>query len=330
MRWRWIATICLALLCATAGAGELRLRNGALIPGELRRVDGKSIVWHAELIGDIKVETKSIASFDSTTAARLQVGAGEALEDCHLSGDAKNVSLRCTEGTTATAPWRDIETAEAESSGKVTASLTRERGNSFSDEYQGDARATWRRGQRRHELEGNLDYEEQRGDTVEDEAELSYQLDFLRRDGWYRYTKLDYKRNRMEALQERLIAGAGIGRAMHPWHGVNLRLQGGPDVVRFDLQDYGRGTEQGGNLQWRIDWKTGLLRLDLTLFHEGEYGWLFDDTDVHQLTTRSGVSIPLIDRLVAEIRVDYDRMGPQVPDIDNTEQEWVFALGYTW
>lgn len=330
MRWTWIATICLTLLCETAGAGELRLRNGALIPGELRRVDGKSIVWHAELIGDITVETKSIASVDSTTAARLQVGVGEALEDCHLSGDAKNVSLRCTEGTTATAPWRDIETAEAESSGKVTASLTRERGNSFSDEYQGDARATWRRGQRRHELEGNLDYEEQHGDTVEDEAELSYQLDFLRRDGWYRYTKLDYKRNRMEALQERLIAGAGIGRAMHPWHGVNLRLQGGPDVVRFDLQDYGRGTEQGGNLQWRIDWKTGLLRLDLTLFHEGEYGWLFVDTDINNLDTRTGVSIPLIDRLVAEIRLDYDRMGPQVPGIDNTDEEWVFALGYTW
>ena len=330
MRGTWIVTICLALLSAAAGAGELHLRNGARIPGELRSVDGRNIVWRAELIGDIKVETKSIASVDSTTAARLQVGAGDALEDCHLSGDAKNVALRCTEGTTATAQWRDIETAEAESSGKVTASLTRERGNSFSDDYEVDARATLRRGQRRHEFEGSLDYEEKRDYTAEDEAELSYQLDFLHRDGWYHYTKLDYRRDRLEALQERLIAGVGIGRTIHPWHGVNLRLQGGPDVVRFDLKEYGRGSDKGGNLQWRMDWKTELLRLDLTLFHEGEFGWLFDDTDVNNLDTSTGVSIPLIERLVAEIRLDYDRTGLQLPGIDNTNEEWVFALGYAW
>ena len=71
MRGTWIVTICLALLSAAAGAGELHLRNGARIPGELRSVDGRNIVWRAELIGDIKVETKSIASVDSITAARF-------------------------------------------------------------------------------------------------------------------------------------------------------------------------------------------------------------------------------------------------------------------
>ena len=89
---------------------------------------------------------------------------------------------------------------------------------------------------------------------------------------------------------------------------MNLRLQGGPDVVRFDLQDVGRGTEEGGNLQWRVDWKTGLRKLDLTLFREGEYGWLFVDTDVS--------------------RLDHDRVGLQLPGIDNTDEEWVFAPGY--
>jgi hypothetical protein len=318
------------MLATAAGAGELRLSNGALIPGELKRIDDHSIVWRAQLIGDITVETKSIASVDSITAARLQVGAGETLEDCHVSGGATNVALRCADQPELATQWRDVETAEAESSGKMTASLTRERGNSFSDDYEGDARATWRRGQRRHQLEGSLDYEKKRDYTAEDEAELGYQLDFLRRDGWYLYTKLDYTRDRLEALQETTLAGVGIGRTLHPWHGVNLRLQGGPDLVRYDLQNYGRGSEEGGNLQWRVDWKTALPRLDLTLFHEGEYGWLFVDGDISRLDTRTGVSIPLIDRLIAEIRLDYDRVGLQLPGIDNTDQEWVFALGYTW
>ena len=61
-----------------------------------------------------------------------------------------------------------------------------------------------------------------------------------------------------------------------------------------------------------------------------EFGWLFDDTDVNNLDTSTGVSIPLIERLVAEIRLDYDRTGLQLPGIDNTNEEWVFALGYAW
>lgn len=329
MRLARIAALFLLIASQAADAGELRLRNGAVIPGELTRVEAHKIVWAADLIGSITVETRAIVSLSSAVKEPLRVGEDE-LQDCTVRGGRRDVVLQCGEARELATTWNDVEAAEPQSSGKITASLTRERGNDFTDEYEGDARATLRRGQRRHELEASVDYEKKSNRATEDEADLSYQLDFLRRGGWYRYTKLDYTRNRFEALQEATTAGAGIGRTLHLARGLNLRLQGGPDVARFDLEDYGRGTEGGGNLQWRVDWKTALWTLDLTVFHEGEYRWLFDDTDVSRLDTRTGVALPLVQGLIAEIRLDYDRVGLQVPGFDNTDQEWVFALGYKW
>jgi len=131
-------------------------------------------------------------------------------------------------------------------------------------------------------------------------------------------------------VQEATTAGAGIGRSLHLATGLDFRVQAGVDMVHYDLQDFGRGNEPGGDLQWRLDWKTNVLRFDLVLFHEAEYRWLFDDADVTHLDTRSGLSVPLAHGLVAEIRLDYDRVGEEIPGVEKTESEWVFALGYQW
>ena len=322
----------LALLAAAAGAlgGELRLDNGALIPGEFIRLEGHKLVWRADLIGEIKVETARIAAIDGVAAGNLRVGAHEILHECRVSGDAARANLDCAGGRAITASWRDLSTPEGANTGKITASLTRERGNSYSDEYEVDARASWQRERRRPELEGSGDYEKKRSGTSEDEAELGYQLDFLRARGWYLYTKLDYIRDRFSGVQEATIGGVGLGRAFHLAEGLNFRVQAGPDLGHFDLRDYGRLDEPGGNLQWRLDWKTGLWRLELELFHEAEYRWLLDDADLSYLETRSGLSIPLFEGLVAELRLDYDRVGFQIPGTHNTDSEWVFALGYRW
>ena len=332
MHWARITIAVLALFAAAAAAraGELRLDNGALIPGEFARLEGHMLVWRAELIGEIKVETARIASIDGVAAGDLRFGPHETLRECRVRGDATGAALDCADGQTLSASWRDLSTPEAPNTGKITASLTRERGNSYSDEYELDARATWQRERRRHEVEGSVDYEKKRSGTSEDEADIGYQLDFLRARGWYLYTKLDYMRDRFSGVQEATIGGVGLGRAFHLAEGLNFRVQAGPDLGHFDLRDYGRLDEPGGNLQWRFDWKTGLWRLEFVLFHEAEYRWLLDDADLSYLETRSGLSIPLFEGLVAELRLDYDRVGFQIPGTHNTDSEWVFALGYRW
>ena len=80
----------------------------------------------------------------------------------------------------------------------------------------------------------------------------------------------------------------------------------------------------------RIDHETKLWNFGVTLFHKGELSWLWLDRDLHNIETSSGIEVPLLYGLLAEIRLDYDRNGLNIPGTDNTDIEWVFALGYKW
>jgi hypothetical protein len=315
-----------------AAAGMLELTNGAKIPGEFARMESDRIVWNAEHIGEIKVEEGVIARVESAVPAYLRVHGSALSGDCTLAGEGPSLTFNCANRPPVAATWTEVGRAGRlrEGSGKITASLTRERGTSFSDEYEMDAAAQWRRDKLRHKLEATVDYEEKRDGPVDDEATLDYQLDWLRQNDWYYYARAEYDRDRFSALQEALLVGVGIGRAWSPGEKTKLLLQGGPDYGHFDIADLGREDEAGGNIQWRIDHETKLWNFGVTLFHKGELSWLWLDRDLHNIETSSGIEVPLLYGLLAEIRLDYDRNGLNIPGTDNTDIEWVFALGYKW
>jgi hypothetical protein len=317
-------------LTAELAAGELRLENGARLPGELVAITGTRLVWNAGLIGKIEIDKQHVLEIDSSNPVDLSISGHGNVRKCRLHGTVASTAIRCEGEPDRAAPLAEIGrlAPDWESTGKATASLTLERGNKSSDEIELDGKASWKRGSRRHTLDLSVDYEEKRDVKVNDEAELSYQADFLRRNGWYYYLRLEYDRDRFSSLQESALIGPGVGREMEFGRALKLRLQGGIDEYRFDLADYGRFTGEGGNLQWRLDWETGLWKLEF--FHEGEFKWVLDDADVNRLDTKTGVTIPLIDRLIAELSLEYDRSGKTSSANKPDDYEWVFKLGYRW
>ena len=64
--------------------------------------------------------------------------------------------------------------------------------------------------------------------------------------------------------------------------------------------------------------------------HSGELGWVFSISDGYLFQSKTGVTVPLYQGLVAELRLDYDRSGVKVGDNGNYDMEWVLGLGYHW
>jgi len=331
---RAVRVLCI-LLCAAvplAAAGTLELSNGAVIPGKFVGIDGERVVWKAELIGEIKVDAAEIVRLEGRAPPDLRIGTIALPSGCPVTAQAAEWTFECGAQAPLAGQWVDLGKVDRqrEGSGKITMAVTLERGNTSSNEYEGDARASWRRARLRHNVEGSVDYEEKRGDATDDEASLDYQLDRLITRGWYIYGRTEYDRDRFATIQESWIMGIGVGRTWTLGKSTRLQLQGGPDTGKFDLQGYGRVRESGGNLVWRVDHDLKLWKLDLTLFHEGEFSWLLRDSDLSSLDTQSGLELPLLNGIVAEVRLDYDRIGVNLPEVDNTDIEWVFSLGYKW
>jgi hypothetical protein len=330
--WMLLLIIASTLQAGTIQAGTLELTNGAVIPGEFKRMESGRVVWAAELIGDITVEAAHVAKLESKVGDRLRVGQTDLPKNCALSARSADLTISCADRPAMAATWQELgqPARTREGSGKITTSMTFERGNNHSDELELDAVARWSREQLRHNLEGSIDYEEKRDRKAEDEASLDYQMDYLLRSGWYAYGRTEYSRDRFDTVQEELLTGFGIGRTWTIFDSLKVLFQGGPDIGRFDVQGLGRAKENGGNLQWRLEQELDVWKLKAKLFHDGEHGWIFRDTDLYRLDTRSGIEVPLLYGILAELRLEYSRTGVNVPGIDNTDIEWVFALGYKW
>jgi hypothetical protein len=331
---RAVRVLCI-LLCAaasTAAAGTLELSNGAVIPGEFVGIERERVVWQAELIGEIKVDAAEIVRLDGRAPPDLRIGKTALPKGCPVSAHGHTWTFQCDPQAPVAGEWVDLGRVDRdrEGSGRITVAATLERGNTSTNEYEADARASWRRGRLRHVVDASVDYEQKRGNTTDDEASLDYQLDRLFKNGWYVYTRAEYDRDRFATVQESMIGGVGPGRIWTVGRATRLKLQGGPDWGWFDLQGYGRFRETGGNVSWRVDHDLQLWKLDLTLFHEGEFSWLLRDSDLNRIDTQTGMELPLLYGIIAEIRVDYERTGVSLPEVDNTDVEWVFSLGYKW
>jgi hypothetical protein len=333
MCFRSLAPAVLLVAAAAAEAGVLELANGALIPGELKDLETDWITWDAELIGEIRVAASTVTRLESTAPSELKIEQAQAAPGCRWVAGGGAVTLDCSpfELVEAEVQALAVEASRREASGKVTASFNFDRGNTYTDELKVNGLARWRLDRRRHKLEGSINYKKRDDDRVtKDEAELDYQFDYLLADDWYNYWRLQYRRNAFSALEESLSSGFGWGRTWEPAPGRLFKLQGGGYYGSFQLQEGRTANEPGGNLQWSVSWRARVEGFDLKLFHNGEYSWLFRDRATQRTVTSSGVELPLIANLIAQLRLDYERVNASIPGVDKNDIEWLFALGYRW
>jgi hypothetical protein len=328
-----LAPALLLVAAAASEAGVLQLSNGATIPGDLRAIDADWITWNAELIGEIRVAAGMVIRLESTLPPGLQIEQAQSAPGCAWVVGAGDVVLDCrpAEPIEAAVQALALEPSRREASGKVTASFNFDRGNTYTDELKVTGLTKWRLDRKRHEVEGSINYKKRDDDQVtKDEASLNYQFDYLLADDWYNYYRLEYRHNEFSALEESLISGSGWGRTWVLAPGRLFKLQAGADYGRFHLQEGETITDLGGNVQWSVSWSGRPGGLDLKLFHDGEYGWLFGGNAAQRLVTSSGVELPLIANLIAQLRLDYERVDADVVGVDKNDIEWLFALGYRW
>jgi hypothetical protein len=314
-----------------AGAGELRLDNGAILPGELDSVSPKTLVWKADKIGDVTVAKSDVIDLQTSRRASLRVALHEPVQpDCLVKVKNSQWSLDCGVEPAQPVAFAQLRSLPPDtgSSGKVAISLDIDRGANPSDEIQVDMNARWLRPGYRHNVDISVDYEKTDGTTTDDDADANYQYDILRNEGWYWFGRLRYYRDKFEALKQVYAGGGGIGRDFTPSDDLNFSLQGGPALMYYQYLDRDWQTEPGSSVRWTMVWQTPWHGIEAS--HSGELGWIFSISDAYLFQSKTALTFPLYQGLVAELRLEYDRSGVDVGENGDYDSEWILALGYRW
>lgn len=312
-------------------AGELRLNNGAILPGELVSIGTKTLVWKADKIGDISVSKSDVVDLQTSHRVGVEVALRQRAEnDCIVGVKNSLWSVDCEEQApqaVASAALHSLPPVNS-ATGKFTTALDFDRGANPSDQINVDLTAHWLRLDRRHKVDVSVDFETSDGDTTEDQADANYQYDFLRANGWFWFGRLRYYRDTFDVLEQAYAAGGGVGRDFTPSDDLTLSVQGGPAEMYYYYEEQGWATEAGGNTLWSVVWNTPWHGVKAS--HSGELTWIFSIEDGYLVQTKSGLTFPLYEGLIAEVRLDYDRSGLNAVDGSDYGIEWVLGLGYTW
>lgn len=323
--------LCALLAVGAAQAGELRLANGAVLPGEMVRVETAPLVWKAEMVGEVRVLKTNVASLQSALRRDLKLaGVEENLEDCVINGDAEAMSVQCGDAAAIGTAITGIEewSPGRPFTGRVALAADIQHGNTETSEYELDLRTSLKRGRLRHNLETDLDYETNRGVETQNEAEGSYQLDYLLRGGWFVYGRGNYYRNNFSSLNQVVALGGGAGRDMLWDNGAYASIQAGISEARFVVENVEHIATRVGLVRWRAGWR--MPWWEICFFQEGEFNWMVDRSHLNRFESSTGVDVPLPAGLVGELRYDWDHLGTRNDGGERTDAEWVLALGYQW
>ncbi len=324
------ALFLLSLACTTT-AGELRLSNGAVLPGELASITTDTLVWKADKIGDVTVSKTDVVTLLTSSRIPVELAAHQAPQhDCIVGVKHSQWSVDCAAQAPQSVVLADLHSVPPATSatGKFTTSLDIDRGANPSEELNLDLSARWVRPTHRHKVDISVDYETSNGDTTDDNSDSNYQYDLLRADGWYWFGRVRYYRDKFEALNEVYGVGGGIGRDFKPVKDLTLSLQGGPIEMYYYYNDRDPQFEPSAAMQWTLSWQAPWRGVVLT--HSGDLGWVFSIEDGYLFQSKTGLTFPLYQGLIAEVRLDYDRTGLSALDGKDYDMEWVLGLGYKW
>ncbi|WP_168734203.1 DUF481 domain-containing protein [Pseudothauera nasutitermitis] len=142
------------------------------------------------------------------------------------------------------------------------------------------------------------------------------------------YARGSAERDRFRDLSYRLTAGSGYGVQLIDDDRTGLSLRGGLDYVReHRFEADGQSYPAFG---WGLRFRHWLMGRTAEFFHEQEGYVKMDDARDATVRLRTGLRVPIVDQLSAQVQGIVDWEGRPAEGREATDVTVQFGLGYEW
>ena len=337
-------------------AGEITLKNGDVIHGELQSIQEGSIIWSSNILGDLTLPKDQIVQLTSSSVLPFKALPTQTLPTTKITEDIANihqnddritncsfeikegVSALCDSGEKTGLSLDKIVTIKAlpeppPFKGDVKFGYNQKSGNTDSEELDVEITAQWIQQLFRHELALIAESDSAEGDMTEEKYTADYQLNYDFDEHWFSYGQAKYEKNRFSAIEEQYQIGAGLGHRLTLDNALQVNAQLGAThlTTKRPSSDSKKGSTDkdiAGRWALKLDWL--IPNSELTVFHHHELLWVADTVDDNQLESSTGIKIPLFSGIFSEIRYDFDHVSKPASDQKHSDHEWVIFVGYNW
>lgn len=320
------AVLLAALVAATAGRGaaadEVLLRNGDRLSGAVLHLAGGKLTLRTPYAGSIELDWDEVAQLSTDAPVRVL-----------RRGDAQPTLLRLSPGIALDEivyvnPKPHESGLGASYSGRAALAASYVRGNAESERFYGDAELTARARAYRYTVSGKA---ERRADPLAgtNVAWLaSGNFDRFVREKRFVYVRGSLEHDRAKDIDRRSALGGGYGAQLVESERVGVSLRGGLDYVVVERA--AAADERYPALGWALKAEAKPWGARLQVFHEHEGFWNLEDTARLFVRSKTGLRMPLVERLsaTAQLNVDWERRP--APGRKATDTTLLLGLDHAW
>ncbi len=322
-------------------AGELLLKNGDRLAGELERFEADNLVWLSDSFGHLTLAKNEVASLTSDRVFKLE---GHA-EPCQLLSLSEGMlEYHCADQTLEHVPlltvdyllpYESYENGAHSYEGKIHLSGETERGDKDKREWEIDLELGYSRGDYRHQIA--LEYENTRkdGDRAEQKYEVAYGLDWFFSPRWFWYNQLELSSDEKKDIDSRADFDSGVGYQFLDNDKVSLAVESGFGYVQENFDEPDSFDPDFDDSDDRINWRLAAdyryrLPLEAELFHRSEFLQSLRESGDWQFESETGLSIPLGFGLFSEFKLEYDVDNQPQEDKARENSKLEVGVGYEW
>ena len=315
------------------------LNSGDRLSGKILHKSAETLTLETEYAGKVRIAWKDVATVSTDAPIEVLRVGSQAPERLALEpGDPGSVMVR--HGATderfavplASLAYLNPKPEESglglSYNGRINVSASRTRGNSANDRLYGEAEFRARAKAYRYALSAQTQRDEEAGQRIASRTIVSGTHDRFLGETRFWYLRGSLEHDRFKDIELRTAVGAGYGLRLIDTEQTDLSLRGGLDEVRLDrVSD---GDERYPALGWGVGFSHWVSNRSLQLFHDQEGFWNLDDRNQVTVRSKTGVRIPVAERLSASVQLNLDWEREPAPGRKSVDTTWLLGLGYDW
>lgn len=290
-------------------ADEIRLFNGDRITGEVKARSGDQLIVLTPYAGEIAIRLSEVES----------VSIEDAQGTTHEIGPYETATLdpRLYKGR-----------RELVYEARALLSAAYARGNVDSDHVHLEGDFTARAKQYRYNLSGRVD---RRSEPLAETTAawlLGANYDRFLDERQFAYVRGSLEHDRGKDIDRRTAAGLGYGLQLLEDPAANLSVRAGLDYVA--VERLVGPPEEYPAFGWGVKATFSPWGPRLQLFHEQEGFWNLEDTDIAILRSKTGLRLPLVERLNATAQLNLDWERQPAPGRESTDSTLLLGVDYAF
>ena len=333
----FISLLVWGLAFDAALADEVSLKNGDRLTGEVIALEEDKLIFKTTYAGKIFIAWSEVEkiSVDKPVEVFFEDGVSlygiiETSEDGRVIIIEDQTQDRVGVSLTELKRINPKKTEEAKTKFNIQANvgISLEDGNTEKEKYHLDGKLGARRQRHRFSIGFEYDYETNRNEKTKNKLLAATNIDYFYKYPWYVYGKGAYEFDEFKDLDLKLDIGPGIGYQFFEGEITNLSLEAGPSFVKQDFKGESRRDYIAARAAIKADKWFFDKFFQFFLFAEGFFNP--DNEDDRFARSRTGLRFPLGwgFNLTTQYNLDYDNNPPA--GIDDTDQKFLFTLGYEY